>query len=344
MWEKVFPDPTNSPAYYTRILTIDLDGEDAEDCNWVRGFSRVEELSLSATDTFSTSFIPFYHLSCSLVSLHVSSDVIHPQVFGLIHSLPLLQDLTLTGYDIADLDDRFDGPQNTVLPLTSPPLTGSLRVFMEEEITSAARRLLDLPNGLHFREIRLSTYKEEDVYSIAELVATCSETLECLYITFGVDSEIDSSYLPQSLELPFTVGFISNPSIDLSKATNLKEVAFRCHSLRAGWITSTLETITPKHQNLQLISIRIPRVLRSVASATEAQEIEANPSMRLLDLDRLLVQFWDSRSIRARILYPPSLEGCRFFAESAGRWIPYLFPELTRRGIVDIVEDVDGFL
>ena len=225
MWEKTFPDPTNSPAYYTRTLAIDLDGEDAEDCNWIRGFSRVEELSLTATHTVSTSFTPFYHLSPSLKSLLVCFDFVHPQFFNFIHSLPFLQDLTLDGSEIADLDDEFDGPQDTVLPLTSPPFTGSLSVFMEEEIASTARRLLDLPNGLRFREIRLTTYEEEDVYSIVELITACSETLECLYITFVLSSKPDSPYSLQSLELPSTVGSTSSPLIDLSEATKLKEVS-----------------------------------------------------------------------------------------------------------------------
>ena len=114
MWEKTFPDPTNSPAYHVRTLKINLDGKGAEGSRWVRGFSRVEELSLSATRTVSTSFTPFYNLSPSLISLHVDSYIIHSRVLDFIHSLPLLRDLTLIGECISHRDDGFDGPQTPI--------------------------------------------------------------------------------------------------------------------------------------------------------------------------------------------------------------------------------------
>ena len=49
-----------------------------------------------------------------------------------------------------------------------------------------------------------------------------------------------------------------------------------------------------------------------------------------MDLDRLLVQFWDSRSIRPKVV-----------TEKKGKrdWAGYLLPEITKRGIIDLVEE-----
>ena len=54
------------------------------------------------------------------------------------------------------------------------------------------------------------------------------------------------------------------------------------------------------------------------------------------DLDRLLVQFCTSHSIRPRVMYGLD-EGGREMRDHASS----LLPELTRRGLVDLVEDRD---
>ena len=57
--------------------------------------------------------------------------------------------------------------------------------------------------------------------------------------------------------------------------------------------------------------------------------------MRWSDLDRLLVGFWESRSIRPKVMCPqPRTED----EGRVGDLAEYLLPELTRRGIMDIVE------
>ena len=190
MWKKAFPDPTNSPAHHTRTMNIDLDGEGAESGSWIREFSRVEGLSLSATRTVSTSFTSFYNLSTSLKSLCVHSYILHPQVLSLIRSLPLLEDLTLISEgDVVSTEGELDEPQPAVPPPVSPVFTGSLCLLLELGVAPTVRQLLDFPNGLHFRQIKLSTFKGEDIHSIAELVAACSGTLECLHVGFCKNGE-----------------------------------------------------------------------------------------------------------------------------------------------------------
>ena len=64
-------------------------------------------------------------------------------------------------------------------------------------------------------------------------------------------------------------------------------------------------------------------------------DIRDNPGTQWLDLDRLLVQFWVSRSIRPKIVYPGNA------TEIMKDWIVCLLPEITKRGIVDLVKGPD---
>jgi len=69
------------------------------------------------------------------------------------------------------------------------------------------------------------------------------------------------------------------PSLDLSKATKIKDLRFRWKRLSVQWITTTLRTIESK--NLRHITIH----------PTSAGTIEEAVRQEWQDLDRLLVQF-----------------------------------------------------
>jgi len=112
------------------------------------------------------------------------------------------------------------------------------------------------------------------------------------------------------------------PSLDLSDATKLKDVAFHC-GRSTKWITTTVKTA--KSENLQQITVNSP-------TATLGQ-IEEAVYREWEDLDHLLVQLWTSRSIRPRVTYE------RGKREDGMKDLPSrLLPELTRRGVVEIVE------
>jgi hypothetical protein len=111
------------------------------------------------------------------------------------------------------------------------------------------------------------------------------------------------------------------PSLDLSKATSLKDVVLRCASPNVQWAATTLRTIESK--NLQRITIDMS-ILESLIKETVHQA--------WLDLDRLLAQFSESHSIRPEIILSRGKEGTNF-----KNLVPILLPELTRRGIVDVV-------
>jgi hypothetical protein len=187
-WRKAFPNHANSPAYHTHTLFIGcpqaVKEADAEEGGWIQTFSRVERLMVDCTraafNNTEISLAPFHKFSPSLKSLRVISLIIpRPQVFNLIHSLPLLEDLTLIGHGAS----AANGDEPTVVPSTSPAFTGTLELFLYQGMAYTARRLLNLPNGLHFRKLNLLWHDEEDIRWMVELVVACCDTLEYLDVT-----------------------------------------------------------------------------------------------------------------------------------------------------------------
>jgi hypothetical protein len=119
------------------------------------------------------------------------------------------------------------------------------------------------------------------------------------------------------------------PSVDLSKATKLKDVVFQPGLRRVEWVIKALQTITPEHRDLRQLMIHIPRNLTVVGFVANCEEAVGEQAHgQWLDLDRLLVQFWESRSIRPKVVYTAGL-GMRNFVES-------LLPEIIKRGVVDV--------
>ena len=120
--------------------------------------------------------------------------------------------------------------------------------------------------------------------------------------------------------------------VDLSKAGRLKDVAFR-PGLNSEWVITTLQTISPRYRSLQQISIYVPQEWGSAVqegSATVWDITTENPGTKWLDLDRLLVQFWESRSIRPMLVCPLT----EYYTRESRDWCRHLFPELTRKRIV----------
>ena len=99
---------------------------------------------------------------------------------------------------------------------------------------------------------------------------------------------------------------------------------FRYAGLHAEWITKTLNTV--KSKNLHSLSLKLPR------SGIEDPVWEV-AHQEWLDLDRLLVQFWDSHKLRSKVIYATE--------KDAKDEVAKFFPELTRRGIVDVLNESD---
>ena len=198
-WRETFPDPSNSPAHYTRILVVNCfrraTEQDPTEGGCIPAFSRVVQLDLDDNLPSEISLAPFSRFSPTLRTLNVASCILpRSQIFDLICSLPLLEDLLLFGDDPVTDDDEQDGPHATVSSPVSPKLTGTLELFLFQGMARTLRRFLDLPHGVHFQTIKLSWYKEGDRRYMAELVAACSNTLEDFVVTCELKGTVYSIF------------------------------------------------------------------------------------------------------------------------------------------------------
>jgi hypothetical protein len=127
-------------------------------------------------------------------------------------------------------------------------------------------------------------------------------------------------------------------SMDLSKATKLENLVFRPELWRVDWIITALQSITPKHRDLRGISISVPHDLPFGTTGLGVwQAIGEAVFGQWLDLDRLLVQLWESHLIRRKVV-------CTTRMEERGTigHVGCLLPEATKAGMIDLVESPTG--
>jgi len=182
LWKKAFPDPSTSPAHHTRSLLICgipvITAADAGVGGWICTFRNVVHLCFDHIYAAGrlVSLVPFYGLSPTVRSLNLNS--VPDDLFGLICSFPLLEDLTMLCYPTLEANGWNS-------PTTLPKLTGSLHLRTGFEIRSAIHWFCALPGGLHFTKITV-LFSFEDAESIVDLVSKCSDTLESLSVAFLV--------------------------------------------------------------------------------------------------------------------------------------------------------------
>ena len=123
-------------------------------------------------------------------------------------------------------------------------------------------------------------------------------------------------------------------SLNLSKATRLRDTVFRIGSLRVEWITLALQTIASKHRDLGRISIDVPAYLTCIHVGPDIRQTVGEGIFgQWTDLDSLLVHLWESRSIR-----PSVIRTWRWGNGDVGDCVGCLLPEMVRRGVVDLVK------
>jgi len=190
-WKENFPDPSTSPAHYTKTLVISFPyvftAADARAGSWISGFSHVTQLVLGSTVAYANrlaiSLVPLHGFSPALKSLHVSfTGLPSLRIFNLILSFPLLDDLTVATYG-TPINTVPDGWVTIAQPSSPPTFSGTLRLFLKVGMGTITRQLLSLPGGIHFRKLDLIWSHEEDPSSASALVGRCSRTLEYLNIT-----------------------------------------------------------------------------------------------------------------------------------------------------------------
>ena len=194
-WKKTFLVPSTSPACYTRVLLLmfplAVAAADREEGGWISTFTHVERLEVIATFAVDSthwqgfSLAPLHGFSPVVKSLHLLFYAVpSSQVFNLIYSFPLLDNLSLTSYDSWTGDNNaFDGPTTAVQSSISPSFTGTLKFNVSVHEGFVASRLLSLPGSLHFRRLYFRLNRgEAGVSPITTLLEGCRFTLEFLKV------------------------------------------------------------------------------------------------------------------------------------------------------------------
>ena len=178
--KEVFQAPKNSPGSYVRSVSFyHVDQLTDADVAWVRSFEHVVRLDVFISFGPNVSFTPVHNLSPTLKSLSVGwDDLPLEQVFDLICSFPLLEDLHVFGAGCV----RGEGAVSKTLCL--PPLIGTLLLQTTE--AGFARKLLELPGLLRFREIVLKPNTGSEFGGVNDLVGRCSDTLECIDLAWCI--------------------------------------------------------------------------------------------------------------------------------------------------------------
>jgi len=105
--------------------------------------------------------------------------------------------------------------------------------------------------------------------------------------------------------------------------------------LHARWIVMALQTITSRHRDFRQITIYGHYHFTLTAYPAGVGKILGEEiSGEWMDLDRLLVQLWESHGIRTRMVYAAKRKEKK---ERSG-YVGGLLPEMTARGIIELVD------
>ena len=183
-WKNAFPDPSTSPAHYTTTLSMQcpwvVTAADAEERGWIPAFSHVVHFHMNF-GLPETSLLPFHGFSPALKSLRVEyGSFPFSRIINLIHSFPLLEDLSLFTWGGNPIEDIDEQPG-----VVQPPLTGTLQLNTQDRMSHTVSQLFPAQNGLYFRKLDLRLSREEDIFEIAALVKRCRLTLESLCVCAG---------------------------------------------------------------------------------------------------------------------------------------------------------------
>jgi len=125
-------------------------------------------------------------------------------------------------------------------------------------------------------------------------------------------------------------------SVDLSEVAKLQDVVFRLRSMVVTWVTATLQTISTKHWDLQHLSIHTPFRSTLIGVGSDIRQTFGEEIFgQWLELDHLLVQFLESRSIRPKVVCTTLKQGDQ--NKNTRYCVGCLLPEVTKRGIIDLV-------
>lgn len=223
-----------------------------------------------------------------------------------------------------------------------PPLTGTLKIYEPQPgFEHFIRRLSDQLNGLRFRSIECMW--GTGWYTITPMGA-CSNALEYVDVRFWNHGTLHSFRFCcdwHRTQLVLEPGSPSStPSIDFSEATKLKKVTFRSSESSIVWITMTLRTITPEHEDFREVSIHThfdwaPPSIHNPANTERT--VGGEVYRQWMELDNLLVRLGESHGVGVMVRYYSREE------RKALGFVHRMLPEITKRGSTTLDYGYPGF-
>lgn len=194
-WAETFPSVLQSPAHHTRKLTLiglcaslgdkGLNPDKLDDSllQHLRSFNQLRKLVFTALNLHprNSPELHFLHVRSSLTSLlfHSPYPTTQKKLLHFICSFPHLENLSITGVS------RWleDGKEGYSVPQASPPFRGMLKLAgFSDPGGKFSSRLVDLPNNVRFRLLKLDFLRAEECKSAERLIISCAATLEELQL------------------------------------------------------------------------------------------------------------------------------------------------------------------
>lgn len=179
-WKNTFPDPSTSPAHYTKNLTVGCPQTataiDEEEDHFLSTFCNILYLNV---------YLDIYETPSNIIERPQSQFIQRPAyrvfpascIFKLMVLFPLLQELTTEKFE-PDGDSECDGwPAANLQSMRSICLTSVEGIGLGPVLS----RILTLPGGLRLSILDVTLHSKQDIELTAALVERCS-ALEFLYL------------------------------------------------------------------------------------------------------------------------------------------------------------------
>ena len=192
-WKTTFPDPSTSPAPYTREMHVHL-APDAPTplAEYMPYFSNVRDLTLIGGRCEShewTSSMGRFPVSIRSLTMKFVS-VTNVQVLGIMGQLPNLDDFSLCIF-------KGNGFPDGVGEILKGRYGGKLELLLMDDLHAGiVRSLLEAPEGLGFKSVGAFCNAEGDFPVYADLVSACQDTLAHLDISVSAEGTPFYEILP----------------------------------------------------------------------------------------------------------------------------------------------------
>lgn len=183
-WKSTFPDPSTSPAIYTREMRIHL-ASDApiQLAEYMPYFANVRDLTLIGGRCESRDWISSIgRLPTSIRSLTMKFvSVTNVQVVEIMGQLPNLDDFSLCTFKGGSFPDGAG-------EILRGRYSGKLELLLVDDFhASIVRSLLEVSEGLGFKSVKAFCNAEDDFPVYADLVTACRDTLADLDISVSAE-------------------------------------------------------------------------------------------------------------------------------------------------------------